>query len=269
MSTPTVFLSYAREDASAAQRLYSALVSAGTQVWFDQECLAPGARWETTIRQAIRESRHFVCLFSSRSVGKQGFVNREIREALEILDTYPDTEIYFIPVRLDHCSPSHERVRELNWVDLFPDWEPGMGKLLRFFSVQRSEQPSSQHGVPATDTLTAIRSDGLYRSERGMNIDANYYHYLRFYKDGTVLAATTTGTPSEIVGWFTPENAYISKGALSVSGNTVRFSATSPAGTVDYEGTVEASGLILRSHSHINGYRAISEYRFQSVAQAS
>jgi hypothetical protein len=44
-----VFLSYASEDAEAAQRICAALRSAGVEVWFDQSELRGGDAWDQEI----------------------------------------------------------------------------------------------------------------------------------------------------------------------------------------------------------------------------
>jgi hypothetical protein len=43
--TGAVFLSYASEDAEAAERICEALRSAGVEVWFDQSELRGGEAW--------------------------------------------------------------------------------------------------------------------------------------------------------------------------------------------------------------------------------
>ena len=102
MSTDkTCFLSYAHEDVAPAQRLYDSLTPCGIRIWFDRESLQPGERWESAIRRGIRSSRYFLALLSSRSVSKKGFVQKEIREGLEVLLEYSDDEIYLIPLRID------------------------------------------------------------------------------------------------------------------------------------------------------------------------
>jgi hypothetical protein len=61
-STPTgaVFLSYASQDAQAAQRICAALRSAGVEVWFDQSELRGGDAWDRQIRERIHDCRLFV-----------------------------------------------------------------------------------------------------------------------------------------------------------------------------------------------------------------
>jgi len=99
-----VFLSYARPDEDAARRLYAALTGAGMSVWFDREALGPGAVWKVEIRKAIKRSRYFLALLSSRSSSRKGFIQAELRQAIEILDEYPENEVFLIPVRLDSCD---------------------------------------------------------------------------------------------------------------------------------------------------------------------
>ena len=45
-----VFLSYASQDAPAAERLCNALRSAGIEVWFDKNELRGGDAWDRQIR---------------------------------------------------------------------------------------------------------------------------------------------------------------------------------------------------------------------------
>lgn len=125
-----VFISYAREDKDIARRLYQDFLAAGAAPWLDEECLLPGQRWKAAISAAIRESDFFVALLSVRSVSKRGYVQKELREALELLEQSPEGEIYVIPARLNECRPTHERLLELNWVDLFPDYKSGLRRLL-------------------------------------------------------------------------------------------------------------------------------------------
>lgn len=68
-STPTgaVFLSYASQDAEAAQRICTALRSAGVEVWFDQSELRGGDAWDRRIRKQIHDCALFVPIISAHS----------------------------------------------------------------------------------------------------------------------------------------------------------------------------------------------------------
>ena len=57
-----VFLSYASQDAEAAQQLCNALRAGGIEVWFDQSELRGGDAWDSSIRRQIK-----ACALLSRS----------------------------------------------------------------------------------------------------------------------------------------------------------------------------------------------------------
>lgn len=141
-----LFLSYAHEDLRQARRLYSTLDSIpAVDVWFDKVSLLPGEKWETAIRKAIGHCRFFLLLLSGKSVAKKGFYQREVRLALKVLEEYPDGEIYLIPVRLDECEPHFEQLADLQYVDLFPDWNAGVNRILQVLKThERPPHTSSQ-----------------------------------------------------------------------------------------------------------------------------
>lgn len=126
-----IFLSYCHKDADSASRLYRELAERGIDCWFDREDLLPGQRWRETIESAIRNSSHFIALLSKHSVTKEGFVQRELKLALDYLTEMPPERIFLIPARLDECVPSHPALRDLHWVDLFPDYSSALKRIVR------------------------------------------------------------------------------------------------------------------------------------------
>ena len=124
-----VFLSYAREDVEIALQLHKRLTEKGVHVWLDKISLSPGENWKLSINRAIRGSRAFIALLSSNSINKRGYVQKELRLGLDILEELPPSNIYLIPVRIEECIPDHEALKDLNWVDLFPDFNVGCDKI--------------------------------------------------------------------------------------------------------------------------------------------
>jgi hypothetical protein len=116
-----------------------------------------------------------------------------------------------------------------------------------------SAAPSS-----AVPSPTALRLNGVYQSVGG----GPYWHYIRFYPDGTVLTVTSSGTPSDLRAWFHRERPDMSKGRFERRGEHLSFSTVSQEGKVDYDGTGNDQTLRLSSHSHINGHRGEASYRF-------
>lgn len=156
MPSPQIFLSYAREDESAAKRLCNDLRTKGRDVWFDRDCLRGGERWQPAINRAIRKSDFFVALLSGESVTKRGMVQAEIQKALDVLEEMPEDRIYLIPVRLTECEPSHSRLSELHWVDLFPRWEGGVAEILRSTDPDPGEPDLSDGPTPLDDLLGSM-----------------------------------------------------------------------------------------------------------------
>jgi len=129
-----VFISYAHEDQDYAKKLYYDLRNRGVDAWIDIEDLLPGENWKYTINQTIKNCTHFLALLSFNSINKKGFVQKELKTAINLLDEIPDNEIYLIPIRLDDCIPVNELLHNLNWLDLYSSYDEGLNKLLMVLS---------------------------------------------------------------------------------------------------------------------------------------
>jgi hypothetical protein len=166
MHPSKVFISYASDDVAAARRLFADLRAIGVEPWLDKECLLPGQRWEREIHTALRGSEFVVVLLSSRQVEKRGYVQREIRKALELLDEVPDNQVFLIPARLDDCRPQHDRLSDLHWVDLFPDWSTGLTLLREVFArvPERTAMPGAID-LAGTTWLALQAPGGQWRFE--------------------------------------------------------------------------------------------------------
>jgi hypothetical protein len=116
--TAQIFLSYAREDEGKVEKLYQQLSDAGFKSWMDKKDILPGEQWESRIREAIRHSDFFLVCVSANSIDKRGWIQREIKQALDIWQEMLDSDIYLIPVRLEDCGVP-ESLRKFQWVNLF------------------------------------------------------------------------------------------------------------------------------------------------------
>jgi TolB-like protein len=118
-----VFLSYASQDAEAAQRICEALRAAGVEVWFDQSELRGGEAWDRYIVQQIRESALFLAVISAHTEERsEGYFRREWRVALERMRDMADDRTFLIPVVIDSTPEDSARVpdrfREFQWIRL-------------------------------------------------------------------------------------------------------------------------------------------------------
>jgi hypothetical protein len=122
------FLCHSSQDKMAVRELYRRLVHDGFSAWFDEENLIPGQAWDTEIQAAVRASDVFIVCLSRSSVTKDGYINKEIRYALDAAEEKAPGTIFLIPARLDECNVP-ERLKGVHWVDLFKD--QGYEKLLK------------------------------------------------------------------------------------------------------------------------------------------
>jgi len=127
---PEVFIAYVAEDLAPARRLCEALRAGGCSPWLDKDKLLPGQNWPRAIESAIETSDFFIPCFSSNSVSKWGGFQAEIRYALDCARRVPLDEIFIVPLRLDACRVPRPIQRELQYIDMFPDWPAGVRRLL-------------------------------------------------------------------------------------------------------------------------------------------
>ena len=128
---PRVFIAYAREDSDAAGRLFRDLAHAGFAPWMDAKNLVPGQDWPRAIECAIETADFFVACFSRQAAARRGGFQAEIRYALDCARRVPLDDIFLAPVRLDECRVPRAIKREVQYLDLFPDWARGIRRLIR------------------------------------------------------------------------------------------------------------------------------------------
>jgi hypothetical protein len=126
-----VFLTHASGDKPVVRELYLKLKRDGFRPWLDEEDLIAGQVWSTTIRKTIEETDVVVFCLSKQSITKEGFIQKEMKQALDLADEKPEGTIFFIPIRLDDCEVPYS-LKRWHWVDFF---EPnGYEKLVRALS---------------------------------------------------------------------------------------------------------------------------------------
>ena len=153
-----VFISYAREDRKTALKLYHDLKKAGLNPWLDLKNLLPGQNWQRHIELAIKSSDFFIALLSNNSVSKKGYVQKELKKALDILDEYPHGEGFVIPVRLDECLPDNEKLENLHWADLFDDYDHCLEQIIYAMNAQYT-QDNKKHVISSDETSKKNVSD--------------------------------------------------------------------------------------------------------------
>jgi hypothetical protein len=113
-----VFLCHSSHDKQIVRDIYWRLRSDGCEPWFDEENLLPGQDWHSEIEKAVHSTDIVIVCLSKESINKTGFVQKEIKYALDVADEYPDGTIFLIPLRLEECIVP-ERLRRWQWVNFY------------------------------------------------------------------------------------------------------------------------------------------------------
>jgi TolB-like protein/Tfp pilus assembly protein PilF len=119
-SSRAVFLSYASEDAEAAQRICEALRATGIEVWFDQSELRGGDAWDQSIRKQIKTCALFLPVISQTTHDRrEGYFRLEWKLAIDRCHLMDANLAFLLPVVIDDTRDDDERVperfREVQW----------------------------------------------------------------------------------------------------------------------------------------------------------
>src|SRR6267142_567536 len=172
-----VFLSYASQDAEAAQRICEALRAAGIEVWFDQSELRGGDAWDTSIRKQIKTCALFLPVISHTTHDRdEGYFRLEWKLAVDRSHLMASNRPFLLPVVIDETRDDDERVperfREVQWTRLPGGVTPEVfvervRRLLSGEPQQPTGTPSAASRVPAApSTRKPVRA--LWRSKAAL-----------------------------------------------------------------------------------------------------
>jgi len=122
-----IFLCHSSGDKPEVRKLYQRLSSDGFDPWLDEEKLLPGQEWKVEIARAVKNSDVVIVCLSHKAINKAGYVQKEIKYALDEAEKQPGGTIFLIPLKFEECDVP-ERLQHLQWVNLFE--EKGYEQLL-------------------------------------------------------------------------------------------------------------------------------------------
>lgn len=210
-----IFLCHASKDKPQVRDYYHRLIDDGYPAWIDEEKLQPGRAWKLEIEKAIQNSNVVIIFLSKKSVDKEGYVQREISDAVELAEKNTKSTL-IIPVRLEDCSIPKKLS---NWtsVDLYQ--KNGFIKLKKILnSYEEKVQANSTTFYEPTDTeslnpLTAWLAKGAKAKissikKRDISIGIALWAisfgivaYLEYYTQSTGYSALTCNFMLLAVQW--------------------------------------------------------------------
>ncbi len=152
-STQAVFVSYASQDAPAAQRICEALRAAGIEVWFDQSELRGGDLWDQKIRREIHACALFIPVISHHTQERlEGYFRREWKLAVERTHDMAEQKHFLLPVVVDATSDREAIVpdlfRAVQWSRLPAGATPAFVELVKHLLAPRAGTPSPAFVAP-------------------------------------------------------------------------------------------------------------------------
>lgn len=97
-----IFISYAREDSSIAQRLTAELHQRKHDVFLDQQSIRVGAHWQEDIKRHLKDADVFLALVTDHS-DKSYYFNIEVTSAISYV-AHSNRDKLILPVVLDQAS---------------------------------------------------------------------------------------------------------------------------------------------------------------------
>ncbi len=113
MPENAIFISYAREDLPAVQRLKAALDAAGFTTWFDLDRLEGGDDYDRKIHSNIKRCSFFVPVISATTQRRhEAYFRREWSYAVDRARNIADGGVFILPVCIDDTPESEALVPE-------------------------------------------------------------------------------------------------------------------------------------------------------------
>jgi len=128
MPENAIFISYAREDLPAVQRLKSALDAAGLTTWFDLDRLEGGDDYDRKIHANINRCSFFLPVISATTQRRhEAYFRREWSYAVDRARNIADGAVFILPACIDDTPEAQALVPELFkalHIVRMPDGEP-------------------------------------------------------------------------------------------------------------------------------------------------
>jgi len=113
MPDNAVFISYARDDLPAVQRIKAGLEAVGVTTWFDMDRLEVGDDYDRKIQRNIARCSYFIAVVSGTTQARlEGYFRREWSYAIDRSRNIADGALFILPVTIDGTNAADALVPE-------------------------------------------------------------------------------------------------------------------------------------------------------------
>ncbi|HHV2564494.1 TPA: toll/interleukin-1 receptor domain-containing protein [Escherichia coli] len=112
-----IFLAHAKEDETITEEIYERLKSGGYSPWMDVKDIPAGVNWDYEIQKNFANSNLIILILSKVSTQKNGYIRREINDAIDKLKYYKPDDVFVIPLLIDDCEVPAYISSKLQFID--------------------------------------------------------------------------------------------------------------------------------------------------------
>jgi TolB-like protein/Flp pilus assembly protein TadD len=168
-----VFLSYASQDAEAAQKICDALRAAGIEVFLDQSELRGGDAWDQKIRREIHDCALFIPVISANTASRhEGYFRLEWDLADQRTHMIARSRVFVVPVCLDAttqlAADVPESFQRAQWTRLPGGVTPAafVERVRRLLSAEQSQGPTGTESPTARVSAAPTMRNSVLASWR-------------------------------------------------------------------------------------------------------
>ena len=115
-----VFFCHTSSDKPVVREIYKKIESEGwIEPWLDEEKLIAGLEWGIQIEKAVESTDVVIVFLSNQAITKEGYIQKELKLALDLALYKPESSIFIIPVRLDNSAVPFN-LKSYQYIDYFP-----------------------------------------------------------------------------------------------------------------------------------------------------
>ena len=229
-----VFLSYASQDAEAAQRICEALRSVGVRVFIDQRELRGGDAWDQKIRHEIHDCALFIPIISQHTQERlEGYFRHEWNLAIERTHRMAQQKPFLVPVVVDGTRNQEALVpdafRAVQWMRLpGGDTPPAFAeRIKRLLSPEVSPMNAPSGAAPIGKRVPASwRSNPVLLAAIAVLVAVSYFVADKFWVSEHIAApprvtsaSPATSAPANPAAFSPPPHSIAVLPFVNISGD--------------------------------------------------
>jgi purine-nucleoside phosphorylase len=129
----------------------------GFQPWLDEEDIIGGTNWKDAIAAAVRATDVVIVCLSGGSVVKDGFLQKEIRQIVDVAEEKVEGSIFIIPLKLTECE-TPPQLNQWQCINYFRD--DGHSRLRIALNARARQVGAAVHAIlPQSGAGAAVATD--------------------------------------------------------------------------------------------------------------